>query len=508
MPILKISTPFYKMFQCIIQPEKEVGIPILCNESIKQHLNDYYMIFQYGDFKFQTQISPIRILTFRVLLRSYLMELHYRSVDRHFLSCFLIDTSICMATRRGVISDPDLMENVFMKVRKRIEVIFDSLIEKVNERRETFLRQLKEWEEEFNRTRADQFQSVEKIKNVRDGMGDLLAKMTLRQARTSMEKGIEELTTTIDKKEKQIEYPIIRFVCDTQSELVLNFSKFGSLTKETNNVLVKNYTQLSKPQKVFGTFGKEARRFSGARGVVIDNESQRIFIVDKGNSRIQVWSMEGRYLSEFGRGIFKEPWEIALSDDSIYISDYEGQFLSKWCLSTLTLATKSETSKGSEPGQLIGPSGLDIDEEEIFVVESFNKRISVFDLNLKFKRIMANNAMYYSFCLRVRNNVVYIVESTGTVLLFSKSDQLLRTIPKFTPLLSGYICHFNFDSQFNFLMTQADKNCLFIFSPEGDLIHSLNFAEFDLNRPFGIDVSKDGRIVMSFTQGSNAIAIF
>ena len=199
-----------------------------------------------------------------------------------------------------------------------------------------------------------------------------------------------------------------------------------------------------------------------------------------------------------------------MSDDSIYISDYEGQSLSKWCLSTLTLATKSETSKGSEPGQLIGPSGLDIDEEEIFVVESFNKRISVFDLNLKFKRIMANNAMCYSFCLRVRNNVVYIVEYTGTILLFSKSDQLLKTIPKFTPLLSGYtrICHYNFDSQFNFLITQANKNCLFIFSPEGDLIHSVNFAEFDLNRPFGIDVSKDGRIVMSFTQGSNAIAIF
>ena len=275
-----------------------------------------------------------------------------------------------MATRREEISDPDLMENVFMKVRKRIEVIFDSLIEKVNGRRETFLRQLKEWEEEFNITRANQFQALEKIKKVRDGMEELLANMELSKARTPMEKGIEELTETINKKEKQFEYPIIRFVCDTRSELELIFSKFGSLTKETNNELVRNYTQLSKPQKVFGTFGKETRMFSGARGVVIDNKGQRIFIADRGNSRIQVWSMEGSYLSEFGGGILKEPWEIVLSDDSIYISNFLGQFLSKWCLSTLTLETKSETSKGTEPGQLIGPSGLDIDDEEIFAVES------------------------------------------------------------------------------------------------------------------------------------------
>ena len=191
-----------------------------------------------------------------------------------------------MATRQEGISDPDLMENAFMKVRKRIEVIFDSLIEKVNERRETFLRQLKEWEEEFNRTRATHFKSLEKIKKVRDEMEELLANMTLSDARGPMEKGIENLIKEINEKEKRIEYPQIRFVCDTRTELELNFSKFGSLTKDTNNVLVRNYTQLSKPKKVFGTFGKGERSFSGARGVVIDNKCQRILIVDRENSRI------------------------------------------------------------------------------------------------------------------------------------------------------------------------------------------------------------------------------
>ena len=153
------------------------------------------------------------------------------------------------------------------------------------------------------------------------------------------------------------------------------------------------------------------------------------------------------------------------------------------------------------------PSGLDIDEEEIFVVESSNQRISVFDLNLKFKRIMAFNAIVNSFCLRVRNNTIYIVEMTGVIKLFSKTDQLLKTIPKLL-VFSNNIYHFTFDSQLNFLLTDWSNNSLFILSPEGDLIHSISFAEFNLKNPCGIDINKDGCIVLSFQKGSKAFAIF
>ena len=120
-------------------------------------------------------------------------------------------------------------------------------------------------------------------------------------------------------------------------------------------MLVRNYTQLSKPVKVFATFGEGQGEFSDPRGVVIDNDNQRMFIADGNNSRIQVWSLEGDYLSEFGGDILKNPWEIVICDHSIYISDCSGHFLSKWCLNTFNLLKKSNTSEGSESGQLDGP---------------------------------------------------------------------------------------------------------------------------------------------------------
>ena len=320
-----------------------------------------------------------------------------------------------------------------------------------------------------------------------------------------MEKGIADLSNEISEKEQKLHYPQVRFVCD-RNYMNSKISKFGSLKKETDNVLVRNYTQLSKPVKVFGTFGKGKGELTRPKCVVIDNDNQRIFIADMSNSRIQVWSLEGNYLSEFGGDILQRPWEIVIFDHSIYISGF-ACFISKWCLNTFNLLKKSNTSQGSKSGQLHFPFGLDIDKEELFVVEFRNKRISVFDLNLKFKRIMANNAIDHSYCLRVRNNTIYIVERTGVTKLFSKTDQLLKTIPKL-PLLSDDICHFNFDSQLNFLITDYSNNSLFILSLEGDLIHSVSFTEFGLTSPCGIDIGRDGSIVLSFESGSKAIAIF
>ena len=396
------------------------------------------------------------------------------------------------------------IENVFKKVRRQIEVAFDSLLEKAIERKEVLLRQLDKWEEEFNRTRASCIQSLEEIKRERDEMEELLSNLKRNTARISMEKGIADLNNEINEEENKVKNYQFQFVCDI-NELNFSISQFGSLTRDTNAV-VRDYTQVSKPLMAFSTFGKGKGEFTDPRGVVVDNDNQRLFIVDWRNHRIQVWSIGGDYLFEFGEGILQSPRDIALCDNFIYISDNSGHFLSKWCLNAHTLVKKSGNSQGPKPGQLDWPSVLDIDEQEVFVMELHNKRISVFDLDLNFKRIMANNQIVSSYCLRVRNNKIYIVEDNGIIKLFSKTDQLLKTIPNL-PSFSVIIYHFYLDSQLNILIPGSGTS-LFILSPEGDLIHSINYTKFGLKEAKGIDVSKDGRIVISFEKGTNAIAIF
>ena len=357
-------------------------------------------------------------------------------------------------------------ETVFMRVRREIEEIFHSLMEKMNERREVLLRQLNQWEEDFNRTQASYIQSLEEIQM------------------------------------EQLIYPQIQFNFDRNS-FNDQISNFGSLTQETD---VKNYTQIYKPNQMFGKFGKEKSEFSYPRGMVIDCVNQRMFISDYYYSRIQVWSLQGYFLSEFGSGILQYPWEIVLCGNFIFITDFHRGVIYKWCLLTLSHVKKSNTSLGTAPSQFKNPSGLDVSKNEIFVVEFGNRRISVFDLNLEFKRVMADKAINESYCLRVRNDIIYVLERKGVIKLFSKSDQLLKTIPKLSSF-SNDICSFNFDFQHNFLITDRDNNSLFRMTPDGELLCSIQFADFKLNQLFGVAMSEDGKVFVSFQSGSNAIAL-
>ena len=118
-----------------------------------------------------------------------------------------------MATRWGELPDLD-RENVFQGVRREIEELFHSLIEKVNERREVLLTQLNQWEEEFNGTRASCIQYLEEIKRERTEMEECLSKLKINKARTSMEKGITDPSNEISEKEQKLHYPQVRFVCD------------------------------------------------------------------------------------------------------------------------------------------------------------------------------------------------------------------------------------------------------------------------------------------------------
>ena len=121
-------------------------------------------------------------------LVSYQYMWHLNSYINLYYS-FTSFSNPAMATR-SVSTPIPARENVFEQVRRQIEEAFDSLIEKVNERREVLLRQLKQWEEEFNRTRASSIRSLEAIRRERDEMEECLSKLKINTARTSMEKGL------------------------------------------------------------------------------------------------------------------------------------------------------------------------------------------------------------------------------------------------------------------------------------------------------------------------------
>ena len=393
-------------------------------------------------------------------------------------------------------------DNVFDTIRKRIEEKFSCIVQNIIDRKKILLMQLEVWEQDYIGTMSEVDLSLDKMTSEKVELEQLFSRARAQTTKKCMGEGLIELNRQISDLKENVNLPRITFLCES-NELEWLISKLGVLDKVENQeeyIPTRNYSLISEPKKRFEKLGTGKEKFNSPRGVLV--EEDRIFIADMNNARIQVCTMEGKYVTEFGKGVLLWPWEIVRCDNSLFVSDLKGNFLTKWSFKDFRIEKHSRSAKGSNPGQLVKPSGLAVDVEEIFVVEYGNNRVSVFDLELQFKRIIANDAICEANGLRVRNNTVYIVERTGIIKLFSKTGQLLSIIKK-NRIFSNLICHFNFDSENNFLISDCDKNCLFILSPEGKLVHCIQFKTFKLDQPFGVGVARDGNIVMSFHGGNS-----
>lgn len=130
--------------------------------------------------------------------------------------------------------------------------------------------------------------------------------------------------------------------------------------------------------------------FNRPVGVAVDG-SGNLYVVDAGNSLVQVFDSKGAFLrrwgsSGFGDGQFRNPYGIAVDGSgNVYVADTgncriqvfdsKGVFLRKW------------GGYGSGDGQFYNPNGVAVDRSGyIYVADTDNRRIQVFEGNGTFLR--------------------------------------------------------------------------------------------------------------------------
>ena len=395
-------------------------------------------------------------------------------------------------------------EFLFAQIRKKIEDTFDSLIYLINQRRNGLLAELGEIQTEYTERSDSAQSSLKKLEKDSEDMKRLSVSLEADVAREGLMKTIEEITQRIQEEENKLFSPDISFVCET-NDLEWRISHLGSLNRlSVQNSLVRRYTEIRQPLK---KFAKRASQTTNPRGVFVDNTNERIIISEISNSEIEIWSFEGELINSFGKEQLESPWELCLLADCLFVTDIHLDAILKFDINKCSFEGRTEVRYGSQPGELASPAGIDAEEEELFVMECENKRISVFDLDLNFKSIVGCGLIDKAHALRVKQSTVYLLEDSGIVKLFSRQTGELVKIIKKNPLFSNYLYHFCFDVNGNFLVSDRDKNCLFILSSDGSLLHSICTSEWECESPFGVGVTSDGRIVMSFLNGNFSIVI-
>jgi DNA-binding beta-propeller fold protein YncE len=108
------------------------------------------------------------------------------------------------------------------------------------------------------------------------------------------------------------------------------------------------------------------------------SKDRRVFVVDRGHARIQVFDENGKFLDMFTTGLRSRPYAHLITDDQfLWVSDGGTQRILKYDLNGKYLYGWG--SPGGEPGNFEGPHGITVDQDgNFYVAEVFNGRVQKF----------------------------------------------------------------------------------------------------------------------------------
>ena len=147
----------------------------------------------------------------------------------------------------------------------------------------------------------------------------------------------------------------------------------------------------------WGSMGSEPSQFGHPSGIAISNEF--VFVVDNRNHNVQKFDLDGNFITKWGsygndNGSFKSPRGITISDDEfIFVVDSGNARIQKFTFDGEY--TSHFGQSGEKGGNFITPVDVAINSNKIFVTDSAQNKINVYDLNGKFLRTINNSVGGY-----------------------------------------------------------------------------------------------------------------
>ena len=156
---------------------------------------------------------------------------------------------------------------------------------------------------------------------------------------------------------------------------------------------------------------------------------------------------------------------------------------------------------GSQPGQFKFPNGLRVSRQsELYVCDSLNDRIQIFDLDLNFKRVLETDSSLpmeawpsdvdfdssgniYIVCLK--RNCILVLSPAGKLLFVT---QIVCENPLFYPVSLVFYRELMY-------ITELGGHRVSVITPSGELV--ARFGEGYLEKPEGIAIDEDGYVYVT-----------
>ena len=308
-----------------------------------------------------------------------------------------------------------------------------------------------------------------------------------------------------------------------------------SVTLGLEGELANKVTPNSGPFSLYEQVGagNGLGQFNQPRGIAVSEDGEQIYVVDMANARVNHYDATGEYVDEWG-GANEEsglqfgktdsglgPTGIATGPDGlIYITDTwnhkvvvvdgSGRLIREFGEYADTVDAPDASV---ETGKFFGPRSIAIANNEIFVVDTGNERVQVFDLDGTFIRSFGGfGTEPGQFVEPVgiaidANGQVYVADSgNARISIFSSTGVPIDQWPVeawagnlyFEPYLA-------FDDQGLLYASSSATGSVEVFDQSGALVLSIRRVDTEqLEQPVGVAWTPEGSLLIS-DKGRNAV---
>ena len=376
----------------------------------------------------------------------------------------------------------------FDNVATKIHETFDPLIDQLIARRDALLQRVHELREDHRNKEATRIAAIEELERVQQQMQEISIKVNPilkfhQQAIQVYQQGMKEM-------EPSATFLCPVFRCQNKDTIRQLISELGEIVQ----CEIPDYSLKREPVLTAGKLGGGANELL-ATGIAFDESTELMYIADCGNSRVQIVSLKGEFVTQFKNDKLGSPWGIAVNKESIFVTDIEHHALFQFRKKDFKLINRIGTY-GNKEGELNYPRGLCIDTNgDVLVADCNNDRVCVFSKLLKFKSCIGIGQLDYPTDVKLSaDRVVVLDKSPKCVHFFSREGHPLSSCVSIgtEDIMVADPSFFCLDSAGNIIISDNGSNAIKIYKESGQHIHTLGRGEFI--RPFGVCISKLGTI--------------
>lgn len=212
-----------------------------------------------------------------------------------------------------------------------------------------------------------------------------------------------------------------------------------SLTAQPPQFLYELYGGDQEFENKEAQINNNPSHFKGPLAVATSPEG-KIFVADTGNSQIQVFSANGKWLENLGKDKIPFPSGLVYSDHKLYIADPNAKKIFVYEEGkkefSLLLDNQKLTLKDGTQGQVIRPSGIQVGSDHLFYITDIaNQCLIVLNGEGKVLKSIGNSGtgdgqFQYPNALFVdKEGKIYVSDSNnGRLQIFNKEGELLTKI--------------------------------------------------------------------------------